>query len=519
MNLLKTLAKVGGITLASRILGFVRDSLIARQFGAGMATDAFFIAFKLPNLLRRLFAEGAFAQAFVPMLAGHRHRGDEAATRTFIANISGMLGLALTLCTALGMLAAPLLVWLMAPGFWRAPGTFGLTVDLLRITLPYIWLITLSSLAGSVLNAWDCFTIPAVTPALLNLTFIFFILLLASHFHPPIKALAWATFAGGCLQLAYPLWALHRQKLLPRPRLDLRDSEAWRAVMRMLPAVFSVSVAQITLLLNSTFASFLTEGSVSWMYYADRLMEFPTGVLGAALGTILLPSLSRHAARRDDVAYSELLDWGIRLTLLLALPATLGLALLSGPLTLTLFHYGRFSVHDAAMTQQALVAYAVGLAGLILVKVLAPGFFARRQLRAPVRIALVTLAATLCLDLLLVVPLRHAGLALAIGLASLLNAGLLLYELWRSGIYRPRAGWRAYLSRLFAGLLVMTAVLVGAETRLPADWALHGSLRPAWLALLVALAAAGYFAALFALGLRPRDFLRQETTEANGVHA
>lgn len=517
MNLLKTLAKVGGITLASRVLGFARDTLIARQFGAGMATDAFFVAFKLPNLLRRLFSEGAFAQAFVPMLAAHRHQGDDAATRRFIAGVSGTLGLSLTVFTALSMLSAPLLVWLMAPGFGREPATFGLTVDLLRITLPYLWLISLSSLAGSVLNAWDRFSVPAFTPALLNLTFIAFTLLLTQHFRPPVMALAWATFAGGCLQLAYPLWALRRMGLLGRPRLDLRDSEAWRAVGRLLPAIFSVSVAQISLLLNSTFASFLTTGSVSWMYYADRLMEFPTGVLGAALGTILLPSLSRHAARRDAAAYSALLDWGIRLTLLLALPATLGLALLSGPLTLTLFHYGRFSVHDAAMTQQALVAYALGLTGLILVKVLAPGFFARQNLRAPVRAGLITLAATLGLDLLLIAPLRHAGLALAIGLASLLNAGLLLYELWRTGIYRPRPGWGAYLARLLAGLGVMTLALRVAQSPLPADWALHAGQRPALLALLIALAAAGYFAALYGLGLRPRDFMRHETLEANGV--
>jgi putative peptidoglycan lipid II flippase len=517
MNLLKTLAKVGGITLTSRILGFARDTLIARQFGAGMATDAFFVAFKLPNLLRRLFSEGAFAQAFVPMLAGHRHRGNEVATRAFIANISGMLGLALTLVTALGMLAAPLIVWLMAPGFARQPATFGLTVDLLRITLPYITLISLSSLAGSVLNAWGRFNVPAFTPALLNLTFIVFTLCLAGHFHPPVATLAWATCVGGVLQLIYPLWTLRRIGLLVAPRLDLRDNEAWRAVVRMLPAIFSVSVAQISLLINSTFASFLPQGSVSWMYYADRLMEFPTGVLGAALGTVLLPSLSRHAAHRDDAAYSELLDWGIRLTLLFALPATLGLALLAAPLTLTLFHYGRFSVHDAAMTQQALIAYAIGLPGLILIKVLAPGFFARGNLRTPVRISLWTLAMTMLCNLLLIVPLRHAGLALSISLAALFNAGLLLYQLWRSGIYRPRAGWAAYLGRLALGLAALALTLAAVGARLPAGWTLRPGLRPLWLALLIALAATGYFAVLYVLGLRPRDFMRNETTDNNGV--
>ncbi|TDR81398.1 murein biosynthesis integral membrane protein MurJ [Paludibacterium purpuratum] len=504
MNLFKTLARVSSITLLSRILGFARDTLIARLFGAGPATDAFFVAFKLPNLLRRLFSEGAFAQAFVPMLSEHRHGKPHAETRAFIANITAMLGLALSLFTALCMLAAPLLVWLMAPGFSRNSHQFALTVELLRITLPYILLISLSSLAGSILNAWGRFSVPAFTPALLNLTFIAFALGLAKHFDPPVMVLAWATFAGGCLQLLYPLFALKRLDLLPRPRLDLRDQAAWRMVYRMLPAIFSVSVAQISLLLNSTFASFLPTGSVSWMYYADRLMEFPTGVLGAALGTILLPSLSRHAATRDHAAYSALLDWGIRLTLLLALPATVGLAMLAGPLTDTLFRYGQFTPLDAAMTRQALIAYALGLVGLILIKVLVPGFLARQNLRAPVRIAVWTLLATLAMNLLFIAPLRHAGLALSIGLAALFNAGLLLYELWRVRIYRPGAGWQAFLLRLFAALAVMALILLQVQADLPVGWDRLGTGRMTGLALLIGLGAIGYFLALLALGLRPR---------------
>jgi putative peptidoglycan lipid II flippase len=504
MNLFKTLARVSSITLLSRILGFVRDALIARQFGAGLATDAFFVAFKLPNLLRRLFSEGAFAQAFVPMLSEHRRDKSHAETRAFIARLSATLGLALSLLTALSMLAAPALVWLMAPGFSRNEQQFALTVDLLRITLPYIVLISLSSLAGSILNAWGRFGIPAFTPAILNLTFIVFALGLAHRFTPPVEALARATFAGGCLQLIYPLAALKRLDLLPRPRLSLRDRAVWRMVARMLPAIFSVSVAQISLLLNATFASFLPTGSVSWMYYADRLMEFPTGVLGAALGTILLPSLSLHAARQEHAAYSQLLDWGIRLTLLLALPATLGLGMLAGPLTNTLFRYGHFSAFDAAMTRQALVAYALGLVGLILIKVLVPGFLARQNLRAPVRIALWTLLATMAMNLLLIVPLRHAGLALSIGLAALFNAGLLLYELWRAGIYRPSVGWPIYLARLGAALCAMALILQQVETRLPAGWDSQSGGRVTGLALLIALSAIGYFLTLWALGLRPR---------------
>lgn len=509
MNLLQSLVKVSGLTLFSRILGFVRDALIARLFGAGVATDAFFVAFKLPNLLRRLFSEGAFSQAFVPMLSAYRHGKSRDEARAFIGGVAARLGLGLTVLSALGMLAAPLLVWLMAPGFSRQPATFGLTVDLLRVTLPYILLISLSSLAGGVLNAWDRFALPALIPALLNLTMIGFALGLAGHFHPPVMTLAWATFAGGCLQLALPLAGLAKLGLLARPRLAGDDGAAWRAVWRVGPAIFSVSVSQVALLINSTFASFLPAGSVSWMYYADRLMEFPTGVLGAALGTILLPALSRCAVAHDDAGYSALIDWGMRLTLLLAAPATVGLALLAGPLTTTLFGYGRFGLHDAAMTRQALVAYALGLIGLILVKVLAPGFFARQNIRTPLRIGLTTLAVTIALDLLLVWPLHHAGLALAIGLSSCLNGWLLVSALKRTGHYRPAPGWPRFLLQLALALAVLAAVLAAGLTLLPSGREALATTRVATLTALIGSGALCYFAALFALGVRPRDFIRQ----------
>lgn len=505
MNLLKALAKVSSMTLLSRLLGFVRDTLIARLFGAGMASDAFFVAFKLPNLLRRLFAEGAFAQAFVPMLGRYRHAHSHQETKAFAADVAGLLGLLLTLATALSMLAAPLLVWLMAPGFWRHPAEFHLTVQLLRITLPYILLITLSSLAGSILNCWGRFSVPALTPALLNLTFIGFALFLSSAFNPPVLALAWATFVGGCLQLLYPLWHLKRIDMLPCPRLNWRNAAAWRVMRQMGPAVFGVSVAQISLLLNSTFASFLPEGSVSWMYYADRLMEFPTGVLGAALGTILLPSLSQLAASDQPERYSALLDWGIRLSLMLALPATLGLGLLAGSLTRALFMYGQFNAHDAAMTQQALMAYAVGLTGLILIKVLAPGFYARQNVRTPVKIAGITLLATLLMNLLLIFPLRHTGLALSIGIAACLNAGLLLYGLIKAEIYQPQNGWRRFLRQLIVALTLMALALLSVL----ALWPDTGSARMLRLVSLISLGAATYFVALYAQGLRPSDFLQR----------
>ena len=330
MNLLKALATVSSMTLLSRILGFVRDTVIARAFGAGVATDAFFVAFKIPNLLRRLFAEGAFSQAFVPILAEYKNRRGEADTRLLVDHVAGLLALALFIVTLIGVAAAPVIVYLSAPGFAVNPQKFALTIDLLRITFPYIFFISLVSLAGGILNTHSRFSVPALTPALLNLSFIGFALWAAPYFDPPVKALAWAVFCGGVLQLAFQVPFLLRLKLLPRFKLDFRDEGVWRVVKQMGPAVFGVSISQVSLLINTIFASFLVTGSVSWLYYADRLMEFPTGLLGVALGTILLPSLAKHYADQSPEEYAKLLDWGLRLTLLLALPAAVALALARG---------------------------------------------------------------------------------------------------------------------------------------------------------------------------------------------
>ncbi|RZI82448.1 MAG: murein biosynthesis integral membrane protein MurJ, partial [Pseudomonas sp.] len=333
MNLLKSLAAVSSITMISRVLGFVRDTILARVFGAGAATDAFFIAFKLPNLLRRIFAEGAFSQAFVPILAEYKTQQGEEATRTFIAYVSGLLTLVLAVVTALGIFAAPWIVWVTAPGFAADAERFALTTDLLRVTFPYILLISLSSLAGAILNTWNRFAVPAFTPTLLNVAMIAFALLLTPYFDQPIMALAWGVLAGGLAQLLYQLPALKKIGMLVLPRLNLRDSGVWRVLKQMLPAILGVSVSQISLIINTIFASFLVAGSVSWMYYADRLMELPSGVLGVALGTILLPTLAKTYANRDRHEYSRILDWGLRLCFLLVLPCTLALAILAEPLT------------------------------------------------------------------------------------------------------------------------------------------------------------------------------------------
>ena len=509
MNLLKALATVSSMTLVSRVLGFVRDAVIARAFGAGLATDAFFVAFKLPNLLRRVFAEGAFSQAFVPILAEYRRQRGEEGTRALVDHVATLLALALLAVTVLGILAAPAIVWLSAPGFAASPDKFRTTVELLRVTFPYIFFISLTSLCGAVLNSFSRFSVPALAPALLNVSFIVFALLLVPCFDPPVMALGWAVFAGGVLQLGFQLPFLRRIGMLPRLRLDLGDEGVWRILRLMGPAVFGVSIGQISLLVNGIFASFLVTGSVSWLYYADRLMEFPTGVLGVALGTILLPSLSRSHAEGGAEEFSRLLDWGLRLTLLLAAPAALALALLATPLVATLFHHGAFDAHDVAMTRDALVAYSVGLAGLILVKVLAPGFYARQDIRTPVRIALVTLAATQVMNLVFVWPLRHAGLALAIGLGACLNAALLYRGLRRAGVYVPQPGWGRFLGRLALAMVVMGAVLWFAAGD-AAQWLSGGVLaRAGRLAGVVAAGAATYFAALWAMGFRLRDFQKR----------
>jgi len=509
MNLLKSLAAVSSITMLSRVLGFVRDTLVARIFGAGLATDAFFVAFKLPNLLRRIFAEGAFSQAFVPILAEYKTQQGEEATRTFIAYVSGLLTLVLALVTLLGILAAPWIIWISAPGFTDTAEKFELTTVLLRLTFPYILLISLSSLAGAILNTWNRFSVPAFVPTLLNLSMIGFALFLTPYFDPPVLALGWAVLVGGLLQLLYQLPHLKRIGMLVLPRLNLRDAGVWRVLRQMLPAILGVSVGQISLIINTIFASFLAAGSVSWMYYADRLMELPSGVLGVALGTILLPALSKTYASQDHQEYSRLLDWGLRLCFLLVLPCALALAILAEPLTVALFQYGKFTAHDALMTQQALIAYAVGLLGIILVKVLAPGFYAQQNIRTPVRIAVFTLVTTQLMNLAFIFPLRHAGLALAISLGACLNAGLLYWKLRQQRRFEPQAGWGRFLVKLVVAVLAMVAVLLGLLALMPA-WEQGGMAeRFLRLGVLVLAGVVAYFGTLALLGFRLRDFSRR----------
>ena len=479
MNLLSLLGKVGSMTMLSRILGFVRDMIIARVFGAGDATDAFFTAFKLPNLLRRIFAEGAFAQAFVPILAEYKQTKSPEATREFVRHIAGMLTFVLTIVTAIGVLAAPWIIHATATGFANKPDKLALSSDLLRIMFPYILLISLSSFVGSILNTYHKFQIPAFTPVLLNLSFIGFALFLVPYFDPPITALAWAVFVGGVLQLVFQLPWLAKQGFLNLPKLDFKNSAVNRVIKQMTPAVFAASVTQISLVINTIFASYLQSGSITWMYYSDRM--------------------------------TELLDWGLRLCCLLAAPAALGLAMLSFPLIATMFMNKGFTLNDAVMTKNALIACSFCVVGQIMIKVLAPAFYAQQNIKTPVKVAVFSLIVTQLMNIAFIVPLKHVGLSLSVGLGACLNAALLLTLLRLKGLYQPDAGWRRFLTKLAIALAVMCFGLWAAQSFMPMQWTdIRGWQKALQLGWLVLLGITLYFTSLALLGFRPRDFKRSE---------
>lgn len=513
MNLHRTLATVSGMTMLSRVTGLIREFLIARAFGASAVTDAFFIAFRIPNLLRRLFAEGAFSQAFVPILAEYKNQQGEAATKNLVDQVATVLTWTLLLTCVVGVLAAPVIVLFIATGLKSAPETFDLAVMMTRLMFPYIGFMSLVALSGAILNTWREFKIPAFTPVLLNVSFIGATLFLAPYLDEPVYALALAVLVGGVLQLGIQLPALYKIGMVPRLRFNFRpaiqDAGVRRVMKQMVPATFAVSVAQLSLIINTNIASHLQDGSVSWLSYADRLMELPTGLLGVALATILLPSLSKAHATGNAQEYSALLDWGLRLTFLLALPAAIGLATLSEALTTTLFHYGKFDVQSVEMTGRALIAYGVGLIGLVLVKILAPGFYAKQDIRTPVKIAVGVLIATQLMNVVFVPWIAHAGLALSIGIGACVNAALLYWGLRKRGIYVAHAGWGMFLLRLVIALLLLAIIAVWGGNQF--DWiALQAQpfYRVGALFLIMGACGGAYFAALFVMGFRLKDFKR-----------
>jgi len=510
MNLLKAMSTVSAMTLLSRITGLARESLKAVAFGAGLQMDAFEAAFRLPNILRRLFAEGAFSQAFVPILAECQRRDGDAATRELVSKVAGLLALALVAVSVLGVLAAPWLVYLLASGFARTPGKVELTAAMIRVMFPYILFISLVSLAGGVLNVHRRFGIPAFTPVLLNVSIIGAAIFLAPHVDPPIMALAWGVAVGGVAQLALQIYPLARLGMLSRPRLDWRDANVRRVISAMGPALLGVSAAQISILINTQLAALLGNGRISWITYADRLMEFPSALLGVALGTVLLPSLARHHHDRNPAQYRELLDWGLRMTFLLALPAALALAVLAAPVIATLYQYGRFTADDVWQTRAALLGYSVGLLGLITVKILAPGFYARQDMRTPVRTAFASLIVAQVFAIALMFRIGHAGLTLATSIGATINALLLYRALRRGGIYAPLEGWGRFLGRLAIALAVLGVVLWW--TAGPDELWLHArfAAKASHLARVIAAGALSYFAALWLLGFRFSDFNRRE---------
>lgn len=511
MSLLRALASTSGFTLLSRITGLIRDVIISATFGAGGVRDAFEIAFQLPNMMRRLFAEGAFSQAFVPILGRTRANEGDAATKLLIDRVATAQCLALLGFTALGILLAPWIVLLFASGFQAVPGKVELTAQLLRLMFPYLIFVSLVALSGGILNTWKHFAIPAFTPVLLNLSTIAGALLIAPKLSNPVMGLAWGVVIGGIAQLALQVRPLMKLGMHPKPDFHVRDPAVVGVLKAMGPALLGVSVAQISMLINTNYASHFGEGSVSWLKTADRLMEFPTALLGVALGTVLLPSLARAAAKKEASEYNALLDWGLRLAVMLALPAAVVMATLGEPITAMLFERGKFSAYDVSQTNWAVMAYAVGVMGLIAVKILAPGFYVHADLRTPVKISIIVLIVTQIVNALLVfyvVPAaqRHAALALGTSVGALINAWLLLRGLRTRGHYAPRAGWAAFTTKIFIALVLLAAVCIVGRDKLGPWTGVTEMARIAKLFGLLIVAGGAYLGALLAMGFRPRDF-------------
>jgi putative peptidoglycan lipid II flippase len=514
MNLFRALLTVSGFTLLSRVTGLARETLIARAFGASQFTDAFYVAFRIPNLLRRLSAEGAFSQAFVPILAEFKSQQGHDATKALVDAMSTVLAWALALLSLVGIAASSWVVFAVASGLRTDGQAFPLAVAMTRIMFPYIVFISLTTLASGVLNTYKSFSLPAFAPVLLNVSFIAAAVFVAPHMKMPIFALAWAVIVGGVAQFAVQLPGLKKIDMTPRiglnPLCALAHRGVKRVLVKMVPATFAVSVAQLSLIINTNIASHLGQGAVSWINYADRLMEFPTALLGVALGTILLPSLSKAHIDADAHEYSSLLDWGLRVTFLLAAPSAVALFFFAEPLTATLFHYGRFDANAVVMVARALAAYGVGLIGLILIKILAPGFYAKQDIKTPVKIGVGVLVATQLGNYVFVPIFAHAGLTLSVGLGACVNALFLFLGLRKRGIYTPSSGWAPFFGQLVGASLVLAGVMHWFAKNF--DWiGMHA--RPVerivLLAACLVLFAALYFGMLWLMGFKYAYFRRR----------
>ena len=519
--MIKSVSTVSLWTLASRISGLARELLVASAFGASAMTDAFNVAFRIPNLFRRLFAEGAFSQAFVPVLAASKAQHGEAQTKLLVDRVASLLTLTLLLTCILGVLLAPVLVWVMASGLQQSPAGYDAAVQMTRFMFPYIGFMSLVALSSGILNTWKLFAVSAATPVLLNVAMIAAAWMgvpwMKAHGIEPIYAMAAGVVVGGVLQLAVQIPALQKLGMLPRMRFSgaaLRDavshSETRRIGKLMLPALLGVSVAQISLLINTQIASHLPSGSVSWLTYADRLMEFPTAMLGVALGVVLMPQLAGAKATQDSAHYSALLDWGLRIVVLMSVPCSIGLLAFAKPVVTVLYHYGAFSATDVQQTTLALMGWGVGLVGIVAIKVLAPGFYASQDIKTPVRIAIAVLVITQLLNLLLVPIFKQAGLSLSIGLGAMVNASWLLIGLQRRGSYRPQPGWGRFLLQVLAAAALLVIYLLWAQGLV--DWVAmrsHSLLRIVWFLGVMTGAVVVYLGAAWAAGLNLLQFVRR----------
>lgn len=511
-GLLRSSAVTGSMTMVSRVLGLVRDVVLARMFGPGDGTDAFFLAFKIPNFLRRLFAEGAFNQAFVPVLSEYRSQRSHAEVKELVDSVAGSLSSVLLALTVLVVIAAPVIAVPIAYGFREDPAKFALFVDMLRITFPYLFLISLTAFASAILNSYDKFAIPALTPALLNIAMIGSAVLLSPYMTQPEVALAWGVLIAGVCQLVFQLPYLARLRLLPLPKLRPQHEGVRRVMKLMIPALFGVSVSQINLLLDTFIASLLVSGSVSWLYFSDRLVELPLGIFGIAIATVVLPSLSRKHADKSLSEFSAMLDWALRMVLLIAVPASLALLMLAQPLIITLFQGQNFSVEDVGKVTTSLQAYTLGLLAFMSIKIFAPGYYSRQDTSTPVRIGIIAMVANMGMNLLFVFvfDFAHTGLALATSFAAMLNAGLLMRGLIAQGVFQFQPGWGLFLTRLLVANVLMCTFLylVAGEWERWLEWSIWK--RVLEMSILCIGGFLLYGAGLFVTGMRLQHFRGQE---------
>lgn len=515
MGLFRSTAIVSSMTMVSRVFGLLRDMVFTRIFGADAGTDAFLVAFKIPNFLRRLFAEGAFSQAFVPVLSGVKNEEGDEAVSELARNTLGTLAAILSVVSILAAIISPVLVMIFAPGFIDQPEKFDLTADMLRITFPYILFMSLTALSAGILNSYGRFAVPAFTPVLLNLSLIAAAIWLAPRMEVPIMALAWGVFIAGVAQLAFQIPFIMKLGLLRWPRWGWKNSGVRRILKLMIPGIFGSSVMQINLLFDTLIASFLVSGSVTWLYLSDRMVELPLGIFGIALATVILPNLSLKHADGDPKAFSRMLDWALRWVLVIALPAAVALAVLAGPLLSTLFLYGDFRPLDVEMASISLLVYSSGLIGFILVKVLAPGYFARQDTKTPVKVGLIAMVANMVMNVIFVVPMLklgwtapHAGLALATSLSAFINASLLYFGLKKAGVYSPLPGWMKLFSQAVLAVSVMGAVIFAASGELSFWINATASQRILQLSWIIPLGAFSYFTVLWMTGVRFSQLMR-----------